>query len=141
MFPSIVVTGQLCLYVHFKFSDEGIFGNADMELYFLWLLHAICHAARDDGDGIATGHGGVYVVAVNVPVILKIEGMLENKKKGPRLLGWHQGEQRSDDGGRHHRVLIGVTTDTPHSVFSLLFSNEPHDNKVIAQSCLQIMTD
>lgn len=74
------MTGQLCLYVHFKFSDEGIFGNADMELYFLWHLHAICHAARDDGDGIATAHGGVDVVAVNVPVILKIGGMLENKK-------------------------------------------------------------
>lgn len=57
-----------------------------MELYFLWLLHAICHAARDDGDGIATGHGGVDVVAVNVPVILKIGGMLENKKKV--LVAW-----------------------------------------------------
>lgn len=58
-------------YVHFKFTDEGIFGNTDMELDFLWLLHAICHAARDDGDGIATGHSGVDVVAVNVPVFLK----------------------------------------------------------------------
>lgn len=61
----------LLLYVHFKFTDEGIFGNTDVELDFLWLVHAICHAARDDGDGIATAHSGVDVVAVNVPVLLK----------------------------------------------------------------------
>lgn len=58
------------LYAHFKFTYEGIFGNPDLEFNFLWLIHTIHNATRDDSDGITTGHRGVNVETVDVPVIL-----------------------------------------------------------------------
>lgn len=58
------------LHTHFEFTDEGVFWNPDMEFYFLWLVHTIGHTACDDSGGITTGHCGVDVKAVDVPVIL-----------------------------------------------------------------------
>ena len=55
---------------HSEFADEGVLGNPDVELYFLWLVHTIGHAARDDSGCITTGHCGVDVKAVDVPVVL-----------------------------------------------------------------------
>lgn len=109
-------------YVHFKFTDEGVFGNTDMELDFLWLIHAICHATRDDGDGIATRHSGVDVVAVNVPVFLKeIGGTSDKDRKCP---GW----QADTEGGKDQMLVGGITTISLvqlqiHPIlFSFLFS-------------------
>lgn len=94
-------------YVHFKFTDEGIFGNTDVELDFFWLLHAICHAACDDGDGIATGHSGVDVVAVNVPVFLKNRRYLWplGNRGGKKVLLWQAATERSKD-----QTMVGGVT-------------------------------
>lgn len=41
-----------------------------MEFYFFRLVHAIDHSAGDDSGGITTGHGGVDMETVDVPVLL-----------------------------------------------------------------------
>ena len=57
-------------HIHSEFTDEGILGNPDMELYFLGLVHAIGHTTCNDSGGITTGHCGVDVKAVDIPVLL-----------------------------------------------------------------------
>lgn len=70
-------------YTHFKFTDEGIFGNPDVEFNLLGFIHTIYHTTCDDCDGITTGHCGVDVKAVDVPVVLSKFTIEKNS-----LVGW-----------------------------------------------------
>ena len=41
-------------------------------MYFFGRVHTVDNAAGDDSGGIATGHSGVDVEAVDVPILLEI---------------------------------------------------------------------
>lgn len=72
-FHDALMYNSLCavqLHTHSEFTDEGVLGNPDVEFYFLGLVHTIGHAACDDSGCITTGHCGVDVKAVDVPVVL-----------------------------------------------------------------------
>ena len=57
---------------HSEFADECILRDPDLEMYFFGSVHAVDNTAGDDSGGIAIGHSGVDVEAVDVPILLEI---------------------------------------------------------------------